>query len=459
VTEPARARKLADIVRHGLVLLGNPTRALIVGFAALIGIGTLLLALPASTPDGRGTDLVTALFTATSAVCVTGLAVVDTASHWSGFGTVVILLLIQVGGLGIVTISSLLFLRVANLLGFSHMRALSAEVGVDGFSDLGKLVRLVVGLTLASEAVVAALLAVRFWSTYDYEPGRALAHGIFHAVSAWNNAGFALYPDSLTRFVGDPVVMVAVCGSVILGGIGFPVLRELWQHRADPGGSNLHTKLTLATTVVLLVVGFVAFLGFEWTNPDTFGALPVHEKANAAVFQSVQPRTAGFNAVPTGALEDESTLLTMALMLVGGGSASTAGGMKVTTFALLAFVMWAEFRGDQDVALFGRRVSTTVQRQAVTVALAGVGVVLAATLGLLATEGIGLEASAFEVISALGTVGLSTGATTEYGSGGHLLLVGLMFLGRLGPLTLAAALALRQQPTLYRFPEDRPLIG
>ncbi len=446
-------------IRRLLRRLGNPTRVLIATFAGLIAVGTLLLWLPVSAAAGRRTGLVDALFTSTSAVCVTGLSVVDTETHWSGFGKVVILLLIQLGGLGIVTLATVVFLTLSDRIGIGHLRALSAEIGVEGFHDLSRLVRLIVVLTLASEAFFATVLALRFWITYDYGIGRALAHGTFHAVSAWNNAGFALYSDNLNRFVTDPVVTFAICGAIVVGGLGFPVLRVIGRHRLRVDRWSLHAKLTVATTAVLLVAGTSAFLLFEWENAETMGSLAIHEKVNASIFQGVQPRTAGFNSVDVGALEDESLLTTMVLMFIGGGSASTAGGMKVTTFALLGFVMWAEVRGDRDVTVFRRRMPEAVQRQALTVALAGVGLVVAATVALISTHDFGLEASAFEAISALGTVGLSTGVTGAYEATGKLVLVGLMFLGRLGPITLAAALVLRSHPNLYRFPEDRPLIG
>jgi len=446
-------------IRRLLRRLGNPTRVLIATFAGLIAVGTLLLWLPVSAAAGRRTGLVDALFTSTSAVCVTGLSVVDTETHWSGFGKVVILLLIQLGGLGIVTLATVVFLTLSDRIGIGHLRALSAEIGVEGFHDLSRLVRLIVVLTLASEAFFATVLALRFWITYDYGIGRALAHGTFHAVSAWNNAGFALYSDNLNRFVTDPVVTFAICGAIVIGGLGFPVLRVIGRHRLRVDRWSLHAKLTVATTVVLLAAGTLAFLLFEWENAETMGSLAIHEKVNASIFQGVQPRTAGFNSVDVGSLEDESLLTTMVLMFIGGGSASTAGGMKVTTFALLGFVMWAEVRGDRDVTVFRRRMPEAVQRQALTVALAGVGLVVAATVALISTHDFGLEASAFEAISALGTVGLSTGVTGAYEATGKLVLVGLMFLGRLGPITLAAALVLRSRPNLYRFPEDRPLIG
>lgn len=449
---------LARLIRAE-ALVANPLRLLALAFLALIGLGTLLLWLPVSVAADSGPNLIEALFTATSAVCVTGLTVVDTATHWTYFGQVVILGLIQLGGLGIVTLATLAFLAVSDRMGLVHMRALAAEVGTTTFAGVGRLVRIVVITTLACEAVLALVLTLRFWISYDYSPDIAIAHGVFHSVSAWNNAGFALYSDSMMRFVGDPVVSVAIAVAVIAGGLGFPVLRGLWHLRQHHTRWTLHMKLTLFGTAALLAIGFVGFLVFEWTNSRTFGDLSVAEKANAAFFQGVQPRTAGFNSVDTMALRDESVLMSIALMFIGGGSASTAGGVKVTTFFLLGYVMWAEIRGDQDVNSFGRRVPTTVQRQAITVSLAGVGILAVGTLALSVTGDGTLVASAFEAVSALSTVGLSLGVTASSDSLADLVLVVLMYLGRLGPLTLATAIALRSQPILFRYPEERPLIG
>jgi trk system potassium uptake protein len=439
--------------------LDNPLRLLAIAFGFLILVGAGLLRLPMSTSSEASPSFLDALFTSTSAVCVTGLTVVDTSVHWSGFGQFVILLLIQFGGLGIVTLATLAFMLLSDRVGLVHMQALAAETGADSLSGVRRLVRIIVGTTLACEAIIALLLAARFWWTYDMAFGKGLLHGVFHSISAWNNAGFSLYDDSMTQFVTDPMISVVVCVAVIFGGIGFPVLRGLWQHRLRLNQWSLHMRLTVMTTGVLLAIGFFGFLIFEWTNVETFGALSVPEKANAAFFQGVQPRTAGFNSVDTASLSDESLLVTLALMFIGGGSASTAGGVKVATFALLAYVMWAEIRGDSDVTVFNRRVPSTVIRQAVTVALAGVGVVAVSTLALSVTGDYGLVKSAFETISALSTVGLSVGVADADNTWSEIILIVLMYIGRLGPITLATALALRTQPNLFRYPEDRPLIG
>lgn len=441
------------------MLLANPFRLLPISFAALIAAGTGLLLLPPATAVGRSTGLLDALFTATSAVCVTGLAVVDTATHWTGFGQGVILLLIQLGGLGIVTVVSIGFLLVSDRIGLSHARILAADVRTDSYGGIRPLVRNIVLTTLAFEVVFALVLAARFSFSHGFGAGTALVHGVFHSISAWNNAGFALYTDSFVGYAEDWFLTTAVCLAVIVGGAGFPVLRSIASHGVRWRSWSLHAKLTVGTTTVLLVLGTVLFLVFEWSNPGTLGALPGQSRLHSAFFLSAQARTAGFNSVDVAALNEESLLVSTILMFVGGGSASTAGGIKVTTFALLAFAIWAEVRGDRDVNAFGRRISEGVQRQALTVALVGVGVLAASTLLLMALGDTGLAAAAFEAVSALSTVGLSTGVTAEEGTGVRVLLVVLMFVGRLGPAVLAAAIMLRMRPVLFRFPSERPLIG
>lgn len=440
-------------------LMANPLRLLPVSFAALIAAGTVLLRLPVSHANGQRIGLSESLFTATSAVCVTGLTVVDTATAWSGFGQSVILALVQLGGLGIVTLVSVAILLVSDRIGVAHTRALAAEVGTDTFSSIARLVRAIVVTTLVFEAVFAILLALRFHYAHGYDAWTAFSHGAFHSISAWNNAGFSLNSDSMTSFASDVFVLGAIAVAVVVGGIGFPVLRGIATHRHHWSRWTLHSKLMVSTTGVLLVVGFLGFLAFEWSNPETLGALSSSDRVSGAFFMSVQPRTAGFNAVDTTALSEESIVVSIVMMFIGGGSASTAGGIKVTTFALLAFVMWAEIRGDRDVNVFHRRIPESIQRLALTVSLAGVGILTVSTLALMVIGDGGLATSAFEAISALSTVGLSNGLTAEQDGAGQLLLTALMFAGRLGPVTLATAITLRTRPNLFRYPTDQPLIG
>jgi trk system potassium uptake protein len=439
-------------------LVGHPTRVVSLGFGGAILVGTLLLMLPVSRAGEGGAPPLTALFHSTSAVCVTGLATVDTGTYWSSFGQVVLLGLIQVGGFGIMTLASLLALLVARRLGLGTLLNASAESRSLGNGDVRQVLIGVARVTLAIEAVLALVLMLRFWLGYGMGAGEALWQGVFHSISAFNNAGFGLRPDSLVRYVDDPLVCLPVALAVILGGIGFPVILELRRHLA-PRTWSLHTKLTVTMSLLLLVSGTVLTLLGEWSNPGTLGPMGMGQKLHAAFFHSVVARTAGFNSVDISAMNEGTWLVTDILMFIGGGSAGTAGGIKVTTFAVLFFVLLAEVRGNEDSQAFRRRIQVGAQRQALTVALLGVGAIVSGTLLLMAISPVPMAPALFEVVSAFATVGLSTGITAGLPDAGQLLLVALMFLGRIGPVTLVSALAIRTGMQQYRLAEDRPLIG
>ncbi len=439
--------------------LRHPAQFVVAGFAAAVTVGTLLLLLPVARRGPGGAGLVDALFTATSAVCVTGLVTVDTPAHWSGFGQAVVLALIQVGGFGIMALATLLGLLVSRRLGLRDRLNAQAEAKTLGLGDIRKVLLGIARTSALFEAGGALVLTARFWAGYDEALPRAAWLGVFHAVSAFNNAGFALFSDNLIGFSTDPVISGAVCVLVVAGGLGFPVLFELRREWRTPRLWSLHTKIVLAMTAVLLTAGSLMFLVLEWANPRTLGPLGVGGKLVAGTFQGVQPRTAGFNSLDTGALNPETLLGTDVLMFIGGGSAGTAGGIKVTTFAVLLLVILAEVRGDTHVTAFGRHVPRGAQRQALSVALLSVAAVVGSTALMLVLTPFTLDEVLFEVVSAFATVGLSTGITAQVGTGGQLVLVALMFLGRLGPITLASALALRSKPRLYEFPEERPIIG
>lgn len=443
----------------GRRVLRHPAQYIVLTFAAASLIGTVLLMLPISSRGPGGAPFVTALFTSTSAACVTGLAVVDTPTYWSGFGQAVILALIQVGGLGIMTLSSLLVIVLSRRLGIRQRVIAAAQTGSLRLGDVRSLVMAVVKMTVVVELAVAVVLTLRFWATHGEPLGRALVLGVFHSVSAFNNAGFALFSDNLVGFQDDPVVLVAVALAVIVGGLGFPVWRQVAASPLRPRRWDLHAKVTVLATVTLIVGGWGLFTWFEWTNRQTIGPLSALDSGVNGFFQSVTTRTAGFNAIDIAGLDDASELLTMILMFIGGGSGSTAGGIKVTTFALLGWVMWAEVRGERDVNVFSRRVPTELQRKAITVALMAVGGVVAASMLLLALTPFQLSDVVFECVSALGTVGLSTGITPALRTPARLVVTALMFIGRVGPPTLFAALVLRNRERLYRHPEERIIIG
>jgi trk system potassium uptake protein len=436
----------------------HPAQVLVGAFAAAVAVGTLLLLLPVSRAGEGGAPLVTALFTATSAVCVTGLVTVDTATYWTPVGQGVILALIQVGGFGIMTMASLIALFLSRRMGLRTRLTAAAETRSLGPGDVRRVLKGVFLITVVVETTVAVVLALRFRAVYDDAWPTAMWHGIFHAVSSFNNAGFSLFSDNLMGFLSDGFVLMPISVAIVIGGLGFPVLTELVRNRR-PHTWSLHTRLTLTMTGVLLVGGTAFITLTEWGNPGTLGGLAPLERLLGGWFHAVQPRTAGFNAWDYGAVTDETLLATIMLMFVGGGSAGTAGGLKVTTFIVLFFVIVAEVRGDEDVIAFDRRIDHRVIRQATTVALLGVAAVMGGTMLLTELTDLPFRDVLFETTSAFATVGLSTGITPQVSSPGQVVLVALMFLGRLGPITLVSALALRERNRRYRYPEGAPLIG
>lgn len=437
----------------------HPARAVALAFLLVTIVGAGLLTLPVATAAPEAADPLTALFTAVSAVCVTGLIVVDTPSYWSDFGETVIAVLIQVGGFGIMTFASLLGMAVLGRWRLAGRLVAQAETKTIRLGDVRGVVLRVGLITLTVELVIAVILFARWRFGYGYDIATAAWHSVFHSISAFNNAGFALYPDSLESFATDEIIMLPITLAVIIGGIGFPVLVELARKVKQPRQWSTHTKITLTGTAVLLLVGFVTYLGLEWRNPHTIGAFGWLDKIQSSFVASVMPRTAGFNAIPIGELQHETLAVTDVLMFIGGGSGGTAGGIKVATFFLLWFVILAEIRGEPNVSVFNRNITAQVQRQALTVVLLGVGAVGAATIALLTLTDHPLDAVVFEAVSAFATVGLSTGITAEVGSVGQLILIVLMFMGRVGTITFATALALRSRPMHYRFPDERPIVG
>ncbi|WP_422108760.1 TrkH family potassium uptake protein [Arthrobacter bussei] len=446
----ARAAQLAP--RH-------PAQVIVLGFAGAVLVGTLLLMLPTSKVGAGGATFLEALFTATSAVCVTGLIVVDTPVYWTGGGHAIILALIQLGGFGIMSFASLLGLLLARRMGLRSRVSAAAETRSVGFGDVRNVLLGVLRITLVVEFVTAVVLAVRFALRYGYSPAEAVWLGVFHSVSAFNNAGFALFSDNLIGYVGDPWICLPVCAAVIIGGLGFPVLFELRRHVRYPRRWHTTTKLVLGGTVILLVVGTVFITAVEWSNPATLGALRPEDRLLAGFFQSTMTRTAGFNSVDFAQLNPVTLLAMDVLMFIGGGPAGTAGGLKITTFGVLFFILYTEISGGTAVNVFGKRLPRSTHRQAISIVLLAVGLVITATMFLMLTTDFGLDRVLFEVVSAFATVGLSTGITAAIPPAGQVVLILVMFAGRLGPVTLASALALRSKPLYFEYPKERPLIG
>ncbi|WFE51660.1 potassium transporter TrkG [Micromonospora sp. WMMD1155] len=438
----------------------NPVRLVPLGFLVPILLGTGLLMARWATVDHQRPPLVTALFTATSAVSVTGMAINDTPNYWSGAGLVVITLLTQLGGLGILTAAALVILAVSRQLGLRNRLLVQAETAEFGIADVARLLRRIAVTVFACEAVMTALVAGRLWWAYDYRPGRALWSGVFHTVQAFNNCGFALYSDGLLAFSRDPWVSLPLAFGGIVGGLGFPALFEAVREWRRPAGWVVATKLTIWGSLVLLLLGFAGLLAAEWTNANTIGSYDAAGKTLASFTQIALSRTGGFSVLNIAELQEETYPLLIVLMFIGGGSASTAGGIKVSTFFLLGFTIWAELRGEPDVTVGQRRVATASQRQAVTVALLSVALVTAGTmLLLLLTEGVRFVAALFEVTSAFSTTGLTVGLAGELPTSGQLVLTVLMFIGRVGPLTLGSAIALNTRRRLYRYPQEQPIVG
>ncbi|MGO2110720.1 MAG: TrkH family potassium uptake protein [Pseudoclavibacter sp.] len=441
-------------MRRGLA----PAQSIVTGFGIVLLAGSALLMLPISATETPATP-VEAIFTAASALCVTGLVVVDTAVFWSPFGITVIAVLIQLGGLGIMMFAALVGVALARRISVRARLSAAAEAKSIGMGDVRRLARSIFVTSIVIEAIVALFFIIRFAAAYGYNAADAIWHGIFHAVSAFNNAGFALYTDSMMGFVSDPWIALPMCAAIVLGGIGFPVLRELAREWRTPLRWSMNTRIVLPGTIALLVLGIAVVLVAEWNNPETLGGLDPGSRILAGVFSAVQMRTAGFNSVDIGAMNDQTLLFTDIMMFIGGGPAGTAGGIKITTFAVLLFIVWTELRGGAAVNVFGKRLSRSVHREAISVALLAVAAVGATTLVLLSMTDFDLDQVLFESVSAFATVGLSTGITADIPPAGQLLLAALMFFGRIGPLTLGSALALRERRIAYELPKERPVVG
>lgn len=436
----------------------SPARLALGVFAAVIAVFTLLLSMPWATTSGERAPFVDALFTATSAVCVTGLVTVDTGTYWSTAGQAAILVGIQIGGLGVMTLASILGLAVSRRLGLTQKLLVSSETKTTRLGEVGSLVRTVIITSAVLEIAIALVLIPRLRILGD-SWAEAIWHGAFYAVSAFNNAGFIPTADGLVPFASDWWVLAPIIIGVFIGSLGFPVILNVARSWRRPRRWSLHAKLTLTTSVALVVFGSVIVVAFEWTNPRTFGGTGWNETVLAALFAGVMPRSGGFSTVDISQMHEGTWLLNDALMFVGGGSASTAGGIKVTTLAVMLLAIVAEARGDRDVEAYGRRIPREALQVAIAVSLVSATIVLVACFLLLAITGETLDVVLFEVISAFATCGLSTGLTPELPTAGKYVLTVLMFIGRTGTMTLAAALALRSRRRVVRFPEERPIIG
>lgn len=436
----------------------SPPQILTLGFAALIGIGTLLLMLPVATVSGEPLGAIDALFTATSAVCLTGLVVVDTATTYSTFGELVIMLLIQISGLGFMTMATLFALMFKRRISFKDRLVLQEAMNQTSVEGIVRLIRRVIIYTFVIEAVCAALFAIR-WA-FDMPAGKAIYFGIFHAISLFNNAGFDLFGNfhSFMEYVNDPLINIVSIILIVSGGIGFVVLSDLVDFR-QKRKLSLHSKVVLSMSGMLIMLGAVIVFGFEFTNPNTLGSLDGGGKTLAALLQAVTPRTAGVSTIDIAGMRQATQFFLVFLMFIGASPGSTGGGIKTTTFTVMIGAVVAMMRGRQDIVFFNYRLAQERILKALTIALLAVSLVLTVAMILSTTEDGNFLEILFETTSAFGTVGLSMGLTPHLTAFGKVLICFTMFAGRLGLLTLVYALGPHKNKELYRYPEGKMIIG
>ncbi len=426
----------------------NPTRIVVVGFLLLILLGTFLLCLPISSQQGTFTNPVVCLFTATSATCVTGLVQVDTALHWTFFGQVVILALIQLGGLGFVSLMSLFALAFNRRIGLSQRLIIASAFNLNGTSGVVRLIRRAIRGTFLLEFCGAVILSIRFIPIFGV--GKGIWYGIFHAISAFCNAGFDLMGgysgeySSLMAFSHDPVVLLTVAALVVVGGLGFFVWEDWMEHGFH--GLGLYSKLVLRITTILITFGFIFYLVVEWSNPETLGAMNTFDKIVNSLFQSVTLRTAGFATLNQGAMDEGAQVMSIMMMLVGGSSGSTAGGLKTVTVGVLFLALRDAMRGHTDVVVGGRTISQKRVTNAMTLTLMMFILFLTGSVILTVVSDFPFLAVAFEVASAMATVGLSVGITPELNLFSTLLLTVLMYLGRVGIMSISIAFLTQNSP-------------
>ncbi|WP_253953991.1 TrkH family potassium uptake protein [Schaalia sp. 19OD2882] len=437
----------------------SPARLAVVVFALIIAIETALLSLPIASASERPPAFVDVLFTATSAVCVTGLTTVDTATQWTPFGQVVIAMGIKVGGLGVMTLASILGIAVSRHLGLTQRLLTAHETGQDDMSQLSGLLRAVIVTSSAVEVLLFLAFFPRFLLLPDHSLVDSAWQAAFMAISVANNAGFVILVGGLGPYASDWWMLMPIIVGTVAGAVGFPVVQDVWARWRTPNKWTLHTKLTLLTYVVLAFAGSLLFALTEWTNPQSLGGLDTVSKTLNVMLAGVNTRSSGLTSLDVGVMYPQTHFVQDLLMMIGGGSASTAGGIKVTTFAVLVLAVLAEARGDQDIESFGRRIPPTAVRVAVSVTILGSALVGVSVVLLLSMTNYSLDVILFESVSAFATVGLSTGITASLPPMAKYTLVALMFAGRTGSMTMAAALAIRERSRVIRMPEERPIIG
>ncbi|MEY8304843.1 TrkH family potassium uptake protein [Anaerosalibacter bizertensis] len=436
----------------------NPPRVLALGFAGLILIGAILLNLPIASKSGESIGFINALFTSASSVCVTGLVVVNTGEYWSLFGHIVIICLIQMGGLGFMTLATLVALILGKKITLKERLIIKEQLNQETMSGLVKLTKYVILSTFAIEGLGALFLSTRFIPRYGFVKG--LWFSIFHSISAFCNAGFDITGNSIVPFKGDIVVNLTIAFLIIIGGLGFSVYIDISRHKRF-NRLSLHSKLVLVITLILIIVGMILFYIIEWDNLGTLEPLNTKERIVASFFQSVVTRTAGFNSIDMSKMKDTTTFIMIILMFIGGSPGSTAGGIKTTTFGAILLTTFTVIRGGRDVVAYKRRIPQEIIYRALTIASIGIFLVTVISMILTISEDANFLDLLFETTSAFGTVGLSRGVTPDLSNFGKVSIMITMYLGRVGPLTMAFAFAKRQKNSIknYRYSEGNILVG
>jgi Trk-type K+ transport system membrane component len=451
----------------------SATQSIAIAFTVLILIGTALLMMPMSSASGQTTNFFDAIFNATSAITVTGLVTVDTGTYWSTTGHTVIALLVQIGGFGIIGFATLVGYLIEGKISLKSRISVFAESSATKQPDAKTLLKNIGKMMIFFQVILFLILALRFYTEYGYSIGKALTHGGFASLMTFNQAGFALYSDSMIGFAKDPWIIVSIFIFATLASFGFPVLAELRDRlklrvmaalgkQADyqmPKQWSLNSRIVLWASLVLLLVGALGIAVAEWSNPATLGALDPFQKLVSSLFTSSMTRSTGFNSIDTGAMDSGTWIGMNILMFIGGASASTAGGIKIGTAVILFYIVLTEIRGDAAVNVGNRRLPRSMQRQALTILTIYSLVIIGALLLLRFTTEFGTDELLFEIISAAGTVGLSTGITADLPDHAKFLLSLLMLFGRLGPIVVATSLALRRNKRHFEYPRESPLIG
>lgn len=443
----------------------SPVQILSIGFALVIFTGAMLLMLPISSINGTWTSFIDCLFTSTSAVCVTGLVTVDTGSYWSYFGKTVILMLIQIGGLGFMSFATLFALLLGKKITLRERLVMQEAMNSFNLQGLVKMAKYILIFTFSVEGIGALLMSTQFVPKYGLAKG--IYYSVFHSVSAFCNAGFDLFGETTNKFIslvnwqGNPVIALTIMALIVVGGLGFSVWADIYNYK-NIKSLSLHSKIVILITAVLIFSGAILMYSIEYNNPTTLGGMSFIDKIINSLFASITPRTAGFNTIPTADMAPASRFLTIILMFIGGSPGSTAGGIKTATFGIIILSIVCTIRGKEDTEIFKKRISKDIVARAFVVVNIAVALVIGLTMVLTITErkmGFSLEFLLYEAASSFATVGLSLGVTPYLSNIGKILIMIAMYCGRVGPMTIVLSLAKNKSTSSIRYPEDKILVG